>query len=1056
MAADRGNLSRKMAAILHADVTSSTALVHLDEALAHERINEAFSRFSQSIELYGGTVHELRGDALVAEFPRASDAVCAALAFQESHSQILQHLDDEIRPTIRIGVSLGEVIFADGQVTGAGVVLAQRVEQLAEPGGLCITAAIHEALPQHMPFDQYDLGEQEVKGFEDPVRVYRVALRSGDVIPAPEKTQKPKALNTLGISAAVATIVLIITGGLAYWYQPWTLKEEPASVERMSFPLPDKPSIAILPFSDLSDSDEHTYIADGLTENIIATLGKISGLFVIDRGTVARYSDGSIKAHQVSEELGVRYILKGSVQKSGDRLRVATTLVDTSTGHHVWSERYDRDITDLFSVQDEITGRIVVELQVNLTEGEQARLKYDSTTNFDAWANFMRGSDSFYRFTKEDNAGARELFERAVDLDPQYAIAWGWLAWTHWIDARFGYSESREVSFTRAEELAAKAVELDPELADALSLLGAIHLYKREYDEALDKGRMAIDLGPNNANINATVAITTYSVGDWGETIKLLKRAMRLSPYYPSWYLLYLGRAQTFQGDYKEAIATHEKGLARAESPYTKSGFHAALAFAHMEAGNEQRAREFMAQTLEVIPHYSASYVKKTNFFKDTNDLDRLIGALQKAGMPGTPPLKLPDKPSIVVLPFTNMSDDPQQEYFVDGMTEDLITDLSKLSGLFVIARNSVFTYKDKPVKVNQVAKELGVRYVLEGSVRRVDNRVRINAQLIDATTEGHLWGERYDRLLDDVFTVQDEIRGKIINALAVKLTPTDHERGEKYEPVAGAYDAFLQGWDHLQRHTPEEFSKAVPYLEKATQIDPDYGRAYAALAWLYFQADQRWWHKALGLNKGEVVRRSDRYIQEAMKRPTVLAYRVNANRLWQLDDKFDEAVLQAQKAVELDPGDPDSHAGLARALIHAGRADEAMDSIRAAMRLDPHYPAYYLFILGLAYFGGGDLEKAVEYFERSFERNPEYTFPALPLAAAYTYLGDKDKAQAALNRFERVYPWDTVDGVSYYWPFKKPADSERFLNGLRKAGYPEYRTVAPPALDNPNEEKVP
>jgi len=634
MAADRGNLSRKMAAILHADVSGSTALVQLDEALAHERINAAFGRFSQSIEQYGGAVHEIRGDALVAEFPRASDAVCAALAFQESHHEVLENLNDEIMPKIRIGVSIGEVIFADGQVTGAGVILAQRVEQLAEPGGLCITAAIHEALPRHMPFDRHDLGEQNVKGFEDPVRVYRVALKSGDVIPVPEKRFKPRTLNASGISAAIVAIVLIMAGGLAYWIQPWAQKEEPASVDRMAFPLPDNPSIAILPFVDLNDSAEHAYIADGLTHNIIAALGKISRLFVIDRSAISKYNAGSIEAHRVSEELGVRYVLKGSVQKSDDRLRVTTTLVDTVTGHHIWSERYDRNMTDLFSMQDEITGRIVVELQVNLTEGEQARLKYGSTTDFDAWANVARAQKFSYRFTKEDNAKAREFLERAVSLDPQYAVGWSLLAWTHWIDARFGYSESREKSFTKAEELAGRATALDSELGDALSLLGAIHLYKREYDEALVKGRMSIEQSPNNAVIRATVAITTYSVGDWNETIRLLQQAMRLSPYYPSWYLLYLGRAQTFQGDYREAIVTHEKGLARAESPNMQGALHVALAFAHIEAGNDQLAWEFMAKAMEALPYYSTSYVKKTNFFKHPDDLERLLEALRKAGMP--------------------------------------------------------------------------------------------------------------------------------------------------------------------------------------------------------------------------------------------------------------------------------------------------------------------------------------------------------------------------------------------------------------------------------------
>lgn len=289
MASDRGNLSRKMAAIVHADITGSTALVQLDEALAHERINDSFSRFSQSIERYGGTVHEVRGDALVAKFSRASDAVCAALAFQESHNQVLAELQDEIAPTIRIGVSLGEVIFADGQVTGAGVILAQRVEQLAEPGGLCITAAIHEALPQHLPFDQYDLGEQEVKGFKEAVRVYRVALKPGEIVPLPDNARKLKSGNTLGVSAAVAAVVLVVTGGIALWLEPWQPEEEPALVERMAFPLPNKPSIAVLPVTNMSGDPDQEQFADGLTDNIITFLSRFEELFVIARHSSFRY-----------------------------------------------------------------------------------------------------------------------------------------------------------------------------------------------------------------------------------------------------------------------------------------------------------------------------------------------------------------------------------------------------------------------------------------------------------------------------------------------------------------------------------------------------------------------------------------------------------------------------------------------------------------------------------------------------------------------------------------------------------------------------------------------
>jgi len=378
-------------------------------------------------------------------------------------------------------------------------------------------------------------------------------------------------------------------------------------------------------------------------------------------------------------------------------------------------------------------------------------------------------------------------------------------------------------------------------------------------------------------------------------------------------------------------------------------------------------------------------------------------------------------------------------------MTEYLITDLSKPSGVFVIARNSVFTYKDKPVKVQRIAEELGVRYVLEGSVRRADDQVRINVQLIDATTGGHLWAERYDGEVDNVFDLQDAITGKIISSLALQLTPDERESIARPETTdVAAYDAYLQGWEHLQRHTADEFVKALPYLKDAVELDPAYGHAYAALAWLYYQAYQRYWHKALGLSeRSEALHEANRYLEMALNHPTPLAHRVAADRMWQIEHEFDAAITAAKRAVALDPGNPVSHAGLARAFAHAGRADEAVESMKKAMRLDPHYPPYYLYILGIAYFTGKRYEESTDVLERALERNPEFIFSKLPLMAAYSHLGREEEARAAFAEFKEIFPKASVQGIAPHWPFKNASDADRFLDGLRKAGVPEEQPLS-------------
>ena len=300
----------KLAVILHADVAGSTALVQQDERLAHERIQETFNRFSDIVAQYHGRVRELRGDALLAEFDRASDAVTAALAFQAGQPDYLSQFNDNILPTVRVGIAMGEVIIADNTVTGAGVVLAQRVEQIAVPGGVVIQSAAYETIPGRFPFDYGDLGELDVKGFDNPVRVYSAGLRGDTAVPEPEpKPESESESEQAGhqfrnISIAIATVVVVAVGVALAWFKPWEVREEPASVEHMAFPLPDKPSIAVLPFTNMSNDSEQEYFVDGMTENLITDLSKLSGLFVIARNSSFSYKGQQVKIRQVAEDLG--------------------------------------------------------------------------------------------------------------------------------------------------------------------------------------------------------------------------------------------------------------------------------------------------------------------------------------------------------------------------------------------------------------------------------------------------------------------------------------------------------------------------------------------------------------------------------------------------------------------------------------------------------------------------------------------------------------------------------------------------------------------------------
>ena len=336
MTTDRS--TRQLAVILHADVVGSTVLVQRDETIAHERIRDAFRRFSETIRAYGGTPQELRGDALLATFHRASDAVSASLSFQAGNIHHNEALADDIRPEVRIGIALGEVVIADGTLTGPDVVMAQRVEQLAQPGGICIQGAAHDTIPSRLRIEYTNLGDQEVKGFDDPVHVYAVELKPAEEVPPPEPNKSDGFLPRKGSAISAVVALVLVAGGIS-WLQPWKSDVEPADRSKMAYALPDKPSIAVLPFDNLSADKEQEYFSDGVTEGIITDLSKVSGLFVVARNSSFTYKGQPVKVRQVAEELGVRYVLEGSVRRAEEKIRITTQLVDALKGNQIWAER---------------------------------------------------------------------------------------------------------------------------------------------------------------------------------------------------------------------------------------------------------------------------------------------------------------------------------------------------------------------------------------------------------------------------------------------------------------------------------------------------------------------------------------------------------------------------------------------------------------------------------------------------------------------------------------------------------------------------------------------
>jgi adenylate cyclase len=640
---ERDRLSGKLAVILHADIAGSTALVQQDKQLAHERIQDSFRRLSNTIEKYQGRVLELRGDALLAEFARASDAVSAALSFQVDHAYYIDRLKDGLRPTMRVGIAMGEVIIADNTVTGAGVVQAQRVEQLADPGDVCITAAIQEALSERMPIDLENLGEQVLKGFDYSVQIYRVELRPGEsILPAEKSSQRDAPTKSWGLLVAVVAIALVVAGSTAYWYQTRVPQEEPALVENMAYPLPDKPSIAVLPFTNMSNDAEQEYFADGMTEDLITDISKVSGLFVIARNSVFTYKGKAVKVRQVAEELGVRYVMEGSVRRVGNQVRINAQLIDATTGGHIWADRYDGSLDDVFSMQDKITQSIVTALSVTLTGQDQSSLVQAKTNKPEAYDAFLRGWQLYRRYTPEDFVKAIPHFKRAVEIDPDYGQAWAALASLYWISYQNSYAwtfivnPNRDISSSWLQTRLKAGQYLEQAMKHPTPLAHQVESYMswdyRQFDKALNEAEKAVTLDPNNPEGHLAMAWALIFAGRAGEAVASAENGMQLDPYYPAPHLYVLGMAHLMMGKYTEAETALERGLGL--NPENKNPL-LPLTVAYVHLNKHEKAGESLKQFIDFFILYAPrieTYIEWWPFKRET-DIRFFGGGLIQAGL---------------------------------------------------------------------------------------------------------------------------------------------------------------------------------------------------------------------------------------------------------------------------------------------------------------------------------------------------------------------------------------------------------------------------------------
>ncbi len=578
---------RLLAVIVHADVVESTALVQEDETLAHERIRDTFRRLSQTIESFGGTAREIRGDALVADFPRASDAVSAAIAFQGQNALVAP--PGQSPPQVRIGISLGEVVVADGTITGAGVVLAQRLEQLSPPGGVVVQGAVAETLPARMPFVVADLGEQTLKGFAKPVRAFSVRLEPGKAVPCADSASDPSPPESPG-------------------------------TER------DKPSIAVMRFDNMSGDTDQQYFTDGMVEEIVTGLSRVRWITVVARNSSFALSGAPLGPREIARRLAVRYVLGGSVRRSRERVRITVSLIEAESGDNLWAERFEGTLDDVFELQDRITAGVIGAIEPSVRKAEIERIGRKRPEDLGAYDLYLRALAHMYAVSAEGRAEAMAYAERALAIVPDYAQAHGVIAWCCFARSLWE-GELTEAYRDKALSHARAVQTLQSEDSSTLAHAAiALAMASRDFEAALELIARAIAINPSSAHAHGHGAVINTWAGRYETAIALAERALRLSPFEPLAVmpLAATAGARLMLADYEAAIAAARRAL---QLYPTHAPSHLITVASLVRSGRAQEARAAASRYLEIAPSYR---VGKRGFFLPGFDDD-----LRSAGLPG-------------------------------------------------------------------------------------------------------------------------------------------------------------------------------------------------------------------------------------------------------------------------------------------------------------------------------------------------------------------------------------------------------------------------------------
>jgi len=800
----------------------------------------------------------------------------------------------------------------------------------------------------------------------------------------------------------------------------------------------DTPSIAVLPFENMSGDPEQEYFSDGISASLILRLGLFSGLNVKSQNSSFAFKNSKMSSTQIATELNADFLIEGNIRKSGSKVRLLVQLVESASDSQIWGKQYDAELEDILELEQELSQTVAATISGRIGHKLQQSAIRKPAKNPHSYDYLLRGLYHLGRFTAKDLEMAKQMIERCLDIDPDNAIAHVNLGQIHSVELIEYWTSNRQQSEQSAQYHFKRAFEIDPENALAHAYAAEHLLGLREYEKSEFHADKAIELNPNASEGYAVKADLLGCTRRLDEAVQYADKCLQLDPHSigAGWCA---GSVYRNAGLYQKAIKTFRSIT---QIPASVHGL-IATCFVAMELPEEARKemliyKNLARQEMPLYPHNETEWRtlwRENTLYQYEDDFDAFFELLLDAGLCDEVEDHADYKPSIAVLPFENMSGDPEQEYFSDGITSDIIATLSRFRGMHVIARHSTLVYKERKASIEEIATEQQVRYILEGSIRKSGNRVRINAELIDSRSGGNCWSESYDRDLDDIFAVQDEITLSISVEMKVLLTDGDRAREQSVGTKnVKAWELCTRAAELQDSYIRENINQAHDLVKKALKIDPDYSYAWTILGWLHWQEAFLYWTDSIDGALDE----ADEAAQKALEfTPQSADAWILRGAILQLRGETDRAVSACQKAVSIAPGNAEVQAIAAWNRVFAGEPEKALPLYQTAIRLAPIYPPWFPGIEGYLHENEGRLLEAIVAYRQGIDIEPES-----PLLRVYLIdaLLKNDQVEEAKKVAEEIRALDSdfkVSGI-IRGNSPDPVERARFKSNMEKVGFLE------------------